>query len=71
MMSFNCNNYFRYIVRIIILGSTKRREENARESMRPHLSYIPSENKNKTGISRCGSSVVAYFQPATLSTVYK
>ena len=46
----------------------QRRRESARGTARGDtdcLSYIPSEKMNKTGISGCGSFVVAYFQPAT------
>ena len=71
MTSFNCNNSFTYVLRVI-LDTTKRCEESTRDSerrcQRPLADTIRKE-KNKTGISGCGSLVVAYFQPAT-STIY-
>ena len=66
--SFNCNNSFTYVLRAIILDITKSHGQSAREKERGDtscLSYRPSEKKNNTGISGCGSSVVTYFQSAT------
>ena len=58
-----------YLLRVIILDVTKRRGESERTSERRHqrplVDTIVSEKKNKTGISGCGSFVVAYSPPAT------
>ena len=63
--SFVCGRhsiFYVYLLRLIILDVTKR--EKARGDANC-LSQIPSEKKNKTGISGIGSFVVACFQPAT------
>ena len=51
--SFNCNNYFTYVLRVIILDVTKRHGQSMREKERGDtncLSYRPSENKNNRNI---------------------
>ena len=74
MTSFNCNHSFTYVLRVITLDVTERRRESAGKKSRKKkkargatncLSQIPSEKNNKTGLSGCGSFIVAYLRPAT------
>ena len=53
------------LLRAVILDVTKRRERKREATPTACLSYIPSEKKNKTEISGCGSFVAAYFKTAT------
>ena len=53
---------------MLLFWASQKDRRRTQEKARDHtncLSYIPSERKSKTGISGCGSFVVAYFQPAT------
>ena len=67
MTSFICNNYFTYVLRIIILDVTKSQREKKREEITtaPRMYHQREKKKEKSGTSGCGSFVVAYFQPAT------
>ena len=66
MTSFICNNYFTYVLRIIILDLNETTREKARGNNNGP-SHVPSNRKDeiKSGTSGCSSFVISYFQPAT------
>ena len=64
-----CDNSFTFYVDFDV---TQRRDESARGTATGDsncLSYIPLEKMNKTGISGCGSFVVACLQPS--ASIYR
>ena len=51
MTSFKCNHSCTYVLRVIILNVTEKKKKARSDTN--CLSYIPSEKKNKIGISGC------------------